>query len=81
VHDDQRIVDGDDERIARWRRLTRRLPRRTAIGFQDAVPAFEVALTEDQLGVLGIEVREVLAVLPAEVVVPPSTLKCSPERA
>ena len=45
------------------------MPRRAPVGLHDAVPALEVAITEDQLGVVGIEVREVLRVLPAKIVV------------
>src|SRR5881394_879627 len=69
VHDDERIADRHDEGVARPRGRTRRLPRRASIRLHDAVPSFVVPLAEDQLGVVGIEVREVLCVLPAEVVV------------
>ena len=45
------------------------LSRCASVGLHDAVLAFEVALAEDQLGVVGVEVREVFGVLPAEIVV------------
>src|SRR5690606_7805991 len=68
VYHDQRIADGHVERIAlRPGRTVLILIRRPAsICAFDALPALVGAATEDQLGIIGVEVCEALRVLATE---------------